>query len=119
LPESPTVLLVDDNAEYRRLLARVLRIDHGIEAFELSSALAALTFLEAEPVTLVVADLRMPGLDGRGLLDVVGKRWPGIRRMLLSAFTTGEMVAGAGYPVIDKGLSGWLICERIADLARQ
>lgn len=117
--DAPLVLLVDDDNEFRRLLARVLRIEAGLNVLECANALAALTLLESRArIALVVSDLRMPGLDGASLLAVVGERWPSVRRMLLSAWTTGEMVAAADYPVIDKALAGWLIVERITDLAQ-
>lgn len=119
-PPSPIVLLVDDHGEYRQLLGRVLRIEHGLEVLDCGSALAALTLLESgQRVDVLVSDLRMPGLSGADLLDVVGKRWPGVRRALLTAWSLGSMVADAPYLVLDKGLSGWVICEHIADLARR
>jgi CheY-like chemotaxis protein len=113
-----TVLLVDDTPEYRRPLAHLLRIDHGLEVLETSSGLAALTVLENTDVDLVVSDYQMPGLDGIELLAVIRVRWPRVRRVLLTAWSTGEMVDTLDYPVLDKGLAGWLLTERIAELAR-
>lgn len=116
---APVVLLVDDLLEYRRALTRVLRTDHGLEVLECSSGLAALTVLSSVAVDLVVADELMPGMTGSTLLKVVGERWPATRRMLLTAYSTGEIVAGAPYRVIDKSIAGWLITDVIDELARR
>lgn len=115
----PTVLLVDDIPEYRRILERRLRLDHGVLVLHAGSAIAALTILEDTVVDVVVSDRQMPGMDGQQLLAIVGKRWPHTRRILLTAYSTGEMVANADYEVLDKGLEGWLITAAIADLARK
>lgn len=116
---APVVLLVDDLPEYRRVLARVLRVDNGLEVLECGSGLAALTILSSCPVDLVVADECMPQMSGSTLLHIIGQRWPRTRRLLVSAHTTGELVAGSPYRVIDKALAGWLVTETIDDLARQ
>lgn len=115
--EPRRVLLVDDSAEYRRILERMLRIDHGIAVLEAANGLAALTLLERERVDVVVVDLVMPGLPGDELLEVVGRRWPETRRVLLTAWSTAELVLSSAYEVLDKGLAGWLLTDRIACLA--
>lgn len=118
-PADRTVLLVDDIPEYRRNLARILQIDHGLDVLHVGSTLAALTVLENTAVDAVVADWHLgPGYDGIALLEIVHHRWPGTRRMLLTADTTGEMVVTLPYVVLDKGLAGWLISQQIADLVR-
>lgn len=118
-PAAPVVLLVDDLLQYRGVLARVLRVDRGLEVLECSSGLAALTILSSCSVDLVVADECMPQMTGSTLLHVVGQRWPKTRRLLVSAYTTGELVAGSPYRVIDKALAGWLVTDTIDELARQ
>jgi HD-like signal output (HDOD) protein len=49
-----------------------------------TSADDALDQLEAAPADAVVADMRMPMMDGRALLDEVRTRWPGTFRIMLS-----------------------------------
>lgn len=113
-----TVLLVDDDAYVRSLFVRRLCRRTSIRIFERSSAIAALTFLESQTVDLVVSDLLMRGLPGDEFLAEVGRRWPETRRLLLTAFTSGELVAYADYPVFDKTLSPKFVCEVIVRLAR-
>ncbi len=67
---------------------------------------------------LVVSDQRMPGMEGVALLREIERRWPSIRRILLSGYTTGEMVVELGYAVLDKQLPAWQIKDEIDRYAR-
>ncbi|MBI5500815.1 MAG: sigma-54-dependent Fis family transcriptional regulator [Deltaproteobacteria bacterium] len=63
----PRVLIVDDDAALRRLAGDVLA-GQGYDLREAADGSAALALLRAQPVDVVVSDLRMPGLDGLALL---------------------------------------------------
>lgn len=112
------VLLVDDYPEYRRLLERRLATRSGIEFLGCDNALAALTLLEEMPCDVVVSDMKMPGLDGKEFLDIVGRKWPDTRRLLLTAHSYGELVAACDFNVLDKGLSTTHIVDTIVRLAK-
>ena len=120
----PLILLVDDSDEYRRVLSRLVRIELGFEVAEAANGLQAINVLEKRAQRgermpdLVVADQRMPGMDGTELLAVIAQRWPEMRRILLSAYTTGEMVVELGYSVLDKQLPYWLIRDEIQRYAQ-
>jgi signal transduction histidine kinase len=66
-PAVGTVLVADDDAGFRQVLKGMLTpmADRLIEAEDGRQALA---LLAASPVDLVLADMRMPGLDGSALL---------------------------------------------------
>lgn len=64
------VTLVDDDDDFRLALAERLRLD-GLEVRDFASAEAALKGLSSDYPGVVVTDLRMPGIDGRGLLTRV------------------------------------------------
>lgn len=114
----PVVLLVDDDDDYSRLLARVIRDEFHFEVLIAHDGLHAIRILEQRTVDLVVSDENMPGMRGTDLLREVGRRWPKSRRILLSAFTTGDMVVGAGYPVLDKVMPYYVIKDEIRRYAR-
>ncbi len=64
------VLIVDDSAAIRKILQRVLRqadVPLG-EVYEAADGLEALKVLETQKVTLVLADINMPNMDGLQLL---------------------------------------------------
>ena len=66
-PRVGTVLLADDDARFRRVLRGLLDglADRVLEAADGGQALA---MAKDNPVDLVLADMRMPGLDGGALL---------------------------------------------------
>ena len=83
---SRTVLVVDDQADTRNSLTVFLRYSiRDIEVRSAASAMEALDLLRRERVHLVVADYRMPGMDGLKFLDAVGRVAPGVPRILFTA----------------------------------
>lgn len=64
MTDPPTILIVDDDAAVRRLIATILRADayEFREAADVADAIAALT----EAPQLIVLDINVPG-DGGGL----------------------------------------------------
>jgi signal transduction histidine kinase/CheY-like chemotaxis protein len=76
-PSAGTVLLADDDAAFRQVLKAMLTgiADRVIEAADGARALAA---VQEESVDLVLADLRMPGVDGKTLLERLPAGLPAI-----------------------------------------
>jgi FixJ family two-component response regulator len=82
---SGTVFIVDDDGAFLRALSRSLRAGgYQVEAFE--SGQAFLARLSTEIAGCVVADLRMPGLDGLQLQAALAKT----DNPLPVVFLTGE-----------------------------
>jgi two-component system, cell cycle sensor histidine kinase and response regulator CckA len=94
LPERPVVLVVDDNAEVRDLLLRVLS-ESDLVLVGAKSGLHAMQVLEQRHVDLIVADQIMPGMDGVQLLEIVRERWPHCQRVLLTAHASSDVVLAA------------------------
>jgi DNA-binding NarL/FixJ family response regulator len=46
----------------------------------------AIEQMERTPYDVIIADLRMPGMDGAQLLEIVTERWPQTIRIVLSAY---------------------------------
>jgi signal transduction histidine kinase len=63
---SARILVVDDNADMREYLARLLRARWKVDT--ISDGQAALEAIERDRPTLVITDVMMPRLDGFGLL---------------------------------------------------
>jgi len=91
-PGGPTVrsggsaraLLVDDDPQVRRTLAKVLRAQ-GLTPLEASNGREALVLLEDQgEVPLVISDLYMPEMDGITFLREVHRRWPDVAFIMLT-----------------------------------
>jgi HD-like signal output (HDOD) protein/CheY-like chemotaxis protein len=84
-PPPQRVLFVDDEPAILSGLGRMLRpLRHEIESEFAGSAAEALARLAQEPFDIVVADIRMPVMDGAALLEQVRRKHPGIIRIVLS-----------------------------------
>ncbi len=60
----------------------------GYEVLQAAGAPAALAQLGAQPVDLVLTDLRMPGMSGRDLLGEIRRAHPILPVVVMTAFTT-------------------------------
>ncbi|MBO0750368.1 MAG: response regulator, partial [Porphyrobacter sp.] len=81
-----SVLLVDDDAGVRLILAEHLR-DLGLEVAVAEDAQQALKLLEStngNAPDFVLTDFSMPGMDGLNLLGAIGDRWPNIRGAIMT-----------------------------------
>ena len=79
-----SVLVIDDDAAIGKVLVALLK-QGGLDVRFAPSAEAGLAELEAQPVDLVLSDVRMPGMDGMALLDEVQAKYPDIPVVLLTA----------------------------------
>ena len=79
-----TCLVVDDESAVRRTIVRML-VSQGLDCAEAANGVEALERLEhADGIPIVVTDLRMPELDGMGLLGEITARWPDTAVLVLS-----------------------------------
>jgi PAS domain S-box-containing protein len=60
------ILVVDDNADMRGYLSRLLKQNYAVELA--SDGHEALKHIQEKPISLVITDVMMPNLDGLGLL---------------------------------------------------
>ena len=81
------ILVVEDEAAQRALLADILRAA-GYAVVECGSGEQALARLRQEPVDLVVSDWRLPGLDGMQLFQRVRASDPDTAFVIITAYGT-------------------------------
>jgi thioredoxin reductase (NADPH) len=130
----PAILAVDDDPQVLATVARDLRRQYGerfriLRAPDGQTALAALEelTLAADPLALIVADQRMPGMTGIELLTQARTFTPDARAVLLTAYADTEAAIAAInevhldhyvlkpwdppeellYPVLDELLDDW------------
>ncbi len=98
----PTLLAVDDDSDVLRAVERDLRKRYSdrYRVMSANSGAAALDILtrlahRAEPVALLVADYRMPRMNGIEFLTKAIQQFPDVRRVLLTAYADTEAAIGA------------------------
>jgi DNA-binding NtrC family response regulator len=97
MPKGPPiqrVLIVDDEQIICKYLQRTLR-RKGFEANFRLTAEAALEELEQTPYSILVADVRMPGMSGLELLELTRKRFPAVSAVIMTAHGSIETAVEA------------------------
>ncbi|MEJ2078643.1 MAG: response regulator [Acidobacteriota bacterium] len=88
-----SVLFVDDQREILSGLRRMLYPHRQEwEMFFASGADEALSLLETQVIDIVIADMKMPRIDGAELLEIVRREFPGTARIVLSGETEPNAV---------------------------
>jgi DNA-binding NtrC family response regulator len=93
-PASEKILVVDDEANMLALCESVLRKE-GYVVVCAASAEEALALLETDSVDLLIADLRLPGMDGLELVRRVKTQQPGLLYLLLTGHGTIQSAVAA------------------------
>jgi HD-like signal output (HDOD) protein len=93
-PGKPKLLFVDDEDNILRGIARMLRGKRSAwdMSFAASGAIALDMMAKDGPPTLLVTDMRMPGMDGAELLVKVRALYPKTIRFVLSGFAEREAI---------------------------
>jgi DNA-binding NtrC family response regulator len=89
LPKPLGLLIVDDEPRLRELLTDVAG-DMGFIPAACSSAEEAFRMMAAEPRSIVVLDLNLPGVGGIEFLAAARDRWPATQVIILTGFGSLE-----------------------------
>jgi CheY-like chemotaxis protein len=92
-----TILLVEDEAAVRTLAKKVL-FQKGYRVFEASDGAVALRVAAAHvgEIDLVLTDVAMPNLGGRGMVEELKELSPGIRILFMSGYPKDEIFPEKG-----------------------
>src|SRR5205814_9277263 len=90
---SETILLVEDEEAVRGLTSRILEkqgyrvlaAQHGREAMDIATR-------EERHIDLVLTDIVMPGMNGRGLVERLAGIRPRIKSLYMSGYTDDDIV---------------------------
>ena len=101
--EGKRVLVVDDEASIRELLSKTL----ALEQYEVDTAgdgAAALDRMRASAYDLMIADLKMPGMDGLTLIRQARRLKADLRIIIITGFSTESSAIEA----VNLGVDGYL-----------
>ena len=85
----PAILVVDDEPVARQSLSDILRLE-GYNVASAPNGQAAVDHVRTHPVDLMIVDLRMPGMDGLEVVQVVNQVSPDTEVILLTAYGSTE-----------------------------
>ncbi len=103
-PSAMRVLVVDDEASVRRVLAAMLE-QADIPYKSAPSGEEALKFLQRETFDAVISDLQMPGMSGMDLLAQVRRRYPHLPFLM----ATGVDDIRVGIQAMHQGADDYLV----------
>lgn len=114
-----TILIVDDETNLVTGLKRTIAMEVECRVLTAENGLQAKHILSQEPVDVVLADIRMPQMDGLTLLGHIKSRDPAVTVIIMTAYGTIEKAVEAikkgAYDLIQKPLDE----ERLFHLLRK
>jgi CheY-like chemotaxis protein len=121
-PLSPSVLLVDDEAAVRQMIAKLLTRS-GMQVMVAGDGAEALAILDdGAHADALVTDLSMPGMDGIAVIRAAQERRPGLPAVLLTGYAgDGVALAVSGaidgsYSLLRKPVTGAQLVDRVRAL---
>lgn len=86
----PTILLAEDNAEFRQFISECLTDNYHVISVE--DGLQALNILKKYDIDIVISDVMMPNIDGNKLCELIKTtlEWSHIPVILLTARTSDD-----------------------------
>lgn len=91
---APRILIVDDDPGQRSLLDSFLR-GQGFDTLVVESGAKALAALRAQPVSMMISDVRMPGMSGLETLRQARKEHATLPVLLVTAYADVKEAVGA------------------------
>jgi len=116
-----TVLLVEDEAEVRALLRRVLS-QHGYHVIETQDPADALNHCEQfpDPIHLLLTDVVMPGISGPQLAQQARSARPELKLLYISGYTDSTIVhhgiLDAGVAFLQKPIAPDVLLNKVRDV---
>ncbi len=88
----PKILLIEDEAEMRAVIAQVLRINN-FEVIEAQDGIEAMYTLDQIQPDVVITDLAMPTMHGWAILDAIRKKpsFAKVPVIAITAFHSGQV----------------------------
>jgi signal transduction histidine kinase/CheY-like chemotaxis protein len=88
-----TILLVEDDHDVRAYVVEILRELHFrvLEAHDAESALGMVDRNDVQ-VDLLLADVVLPGMNGRQLVEELRARQPGVRVLYMSGYSRNDLI---------------------------
>lgn len=90
----PKVLVVDNDAEYCRLLCSLLRLE-GFDAVSAESGSKALELINNQNFALLITDFNMPEMDGLMLAATVNEYRPTITIFIMTGDVFSDVINNA------------------------
>jgi CheY-like chemotaxis protein len=103
-------LVVDDSAVDRKLASRLLEKGTPWEICTAVDGQDAIAKLENQNVDIVITDMAMPNMDGLALVEEIGRRFPSVPVILMTAHGSEEIASKA----LSRGAASYVPKRKLA-----
>ncbi len=112
------LLIVDDNEGVRHLVARWLE-RAGFAVQEAGDGEEAVEMIRREAPDIVLADIRMPKIDGIELARMIKAEYPRVKIILMTAYSSPQTIAQARREGVDDYLEKPFTKDQVERIARE
>ncbi len=111
------LLIVDDNEGVRHLVSRWLE-RAGFSVSQAKDGAEAMEVIRSSPPDVVLADIRMPKINGLELARMVKRDFPSIKVVLMTAYSSPQTIAQARREGVDDYLEKPFTQDQVERVAR-
>jgi CheY-like chemotaxis protein len=118
VPDTRSVLIVDDDALVRELISVVVA-QSGYRTLAAQNAYEALDLAEANHVDLLITDLEMPGMTGTELILILTRRGLIQRSLLVTGDSSAVTVVNGSHdpvPLLAKPFNAGQLLQKVHSL---
>jgi len=116
--DNAKLLIVDDNEGVRHLVSRWLE-RAGFSVREAKDGAEAVEKVKEEPPAIILADIRMPKIDGIELARIIKNEYPEIKIILMTAYSSPQTIAQARREGVDDYLEKPFTKDQVEKIAMQ
>ncbi|HAJ91910.1 MAG TPA: nitrogen regulation protein NR(I), partial [Gammaproteobacteria bacterium] len=94
MSHNDTICVIDDDSSIRWVLHKALS-NAGLQVNDYDSADTALTAINKQEPAVIVTDIRMPGMDGLELLELINTQYPDLPVIIMTAHSDLDSAVSA------------------------
>ncbi len=112
------LMIVDDNEGVRHLVSRWLE-RAGFSVSQAKDGAEALDLIKKDPPDIILADIRMPKINGLELARMVKRDFPDTKVVLMTAYSSPQTIAQAKREGVDDYLEKPFTQDQVEKTARE
>jgi CheY-like chemotaxis protein len=112
------LMIVDDNEGVRHLVSRWLE-RAGFSVSQAKDGAEALDLIKKDPPDIILADIRMPKINGLELARMVKRDFPETKVVLMTAYSSPQTIAQAKREGVDDYLEKPFTQDQVEKTARE
>lgn len=112
------LMIVDDNEGVRHLVSRWLE-RAGFSVSQAKDGAEALDLIKKDPPDIILADIRMPKINGLELARMVKREFPETKVVLMTAYSSPQTIAQAKREGVDDYLEKPFTQDQVEKTARE